>query len=228
MTMTVVLDFDGVVTRHGEFAKELAWDKLAADALEPEEQKIQEKFMAILKQKRELYGQGKAKGDRYDILRDSLKELGCSKEKLELKVILYASRYNDLVQQLVLAGGLSEGAEKALEELCTVASLYINSATPEDAVQQSVKTLGIDKYFKAVFGRPRTKQENLYVVAGLEKISAQELLFVGDGSGDEKAAQDVGCMFVGFSNAWNKWENKSFPLIHDLGELIPHCKRGYK
>lgn len=98
----VVLDFDGVVTKHGEFAKELAWDRLAADELELDEKLVQKKFTAVLQEKRALYGQGKAKGDRHDILRDTLSELGNCATVTEEKVKLYASRYNDLVQRLIL------------------------------------------------------------------------------------------------------------------------------
>ena len=46
-------------------------------------------------------------------------------------------------------------------------------------------------------GQPRTKLENLETIAELEQVLNRQMIFVGDGRNDCRAAEEFGCYFVG-------------------------------
>lgn len=214
----LVLDFDGVITERGEALKEEAWEKLAL-RFEPEEQKVKEQFLAELRNQRSLIGQGKAKGSRFDILKNTFLTLGYSQSVAETKTSRYAEIYNQEVQWLITNEPLSPGAKEAIKSLSKRLPIFVNTATPTDAAIESLGNLELADSIKKVLGFPPGKLENLQCVAKETTFGPSQILFVGDGEGDVKAAQEFGCHFIGRVNAWNKWENKPFPLIHSLTEL---------
>ncbi|MBX4210359.1 HAD hydrolase-like protein [Candidatus Parcubacteria bacterium] len=217
MIKVIVFDFDGVITERGEALKEEAWENLPLD---PAEALIQSSFMAALLSERRLLGQGKAKGDRYSILRNTLKVVGCSESDLEQKVALYAKRYNDNVQRLIQSEPMSSRAEDGLSMLSNRSQLFVNTATPTEAVKESLRNLGIAKYFADVLGSEHAKLKNLASIAERQGVSPAEMIFIGDSDDDIKAAQAFGCMFIGRRNDWNKWTSeKPFPIISSLTEI---------
>lgn len=217
----LVFDFDGVITKRGEALKEEAWEILAEKHLEPEEKTRAKDFSIALANSRRTFGQGKAKGSRYDILRLTLREVSTPEGVVRRKVASYADRYNRIVQRLILAEGMREGTGEVLEQLAARVPLYLNSATPTGAVEESLRRLNIRHLFQGVFGQPSSKVENLHAIMDREHVAASGIVFVGDTTGDVEAAAVVGCQFVGFANDWNKWNNQqSFPVVHTFLELI--------
>jgi len=218
--IAIVFDFDGVITPRGEALKEEAWERLIANPA-PEEGGDPEVFPRLLREAREKYGQGKARGSRYDILREALRGAFLyAGVELDGRIEFYACEYNRHVQEMVLEDGLLTGTKETLEDLASDFSLYVNSATPRDAVRGSVERLGLAHVFDDVLGMPGTKVENLKEIAKRELVRDPEhILFVGDSSGDEKAAQEFGCRFVGVANDRNCWEGKPYPLVRHLREI---------
>jgi|GEM_PF-4306304 len=216
----IVFDFDGVITRRGEALKEEAWEMLVSQC-ENDEVEFKEKFSDILKKNRARYGQGKAKGSREDILRDTFLELGYENFFLQTKICAYASLYNKIVQDLIQNDGISEDTRSALRLYSQTLPLYINSATPQYAVVESVKNLELSSFFKEVLGQPMSKISNLQYVLKNENVEPSALLFVGDGKGDAEAAEAIKCSFVGVSNDWNCWtkENVEFPLVKNIKNI---------
>ena len=86
-------------------------------------------------------------------------------------------------------------------------------------MRETVRRLGIEEFFVGIYGMPTKKIDNLKRAAEDSGVPASEIVFIGDGDGDYKAAQAAGCRFIGLSNDWNQWAGKSFPLIRNLGEL---------
>ncbi len=223
MVKAIVFDFDGVITVRGEGLKEEAWEILAGN-IDTEEAGKTEEFINKLRFYRGEYGQGKGKGSRYDILEKSLESVfGYVGEKLKNKVSFYSAVYDKSVQAMILDDGLLPDTREALKELSDNFPLYVNSASPEEAVRFSIKKLGLGDFFKGVYGQPSSKTENLQRVAEREGITdAKDIVFVGDSNGDEEAARQFGCRFIGFANDWNLWKDKTFPLISHLKEIKKH------
>jgi phosphoglycolate phosphatase-like HAD superfamily hydrolase len=206
----VVFDFDGVLTKGGEELKMEAWNILAL----PWNYELRKNLGGAVKQ----YSNGS--GSRFDILREVFAGIKAS-DVVDLLVAAYAECFNVIVQRLLQKSGMPDKTEKTLAELARERELFVNSATPEDAVNESIQNFNIAHYFHGVFGCPSSKVENLKKVQARAKTDKKRILFIGDSDGDWKAAQEFGCDFIGVANDWNKWtpETKPFPLIKSIAEL---------
>lgn len=206
----IIFDFDGVVVADSEYIKEDSWEAVVTA--------IGVKSREPLVRAREKFSKGR--GSRYDIIKDALEVLRYPTGQIPTLVSRYAEVYNQAVQAAILQKGVRPIDREGLEKLEKKYPLYINSATPEAAVGETVRNLGLADIFKGVFGQPAKKTENIRRAIAAEKIQPSEMLFVGDGDGDYEAAQSVGCTFIGLANSWNKWvDAKPFPLVRDILEV---------
>ncbi len=206
----ITFDFDGVIVADSEYIKEDSWEVVVRVLGEISREPIIAARQAF----------SKGRGSRYDIIAATLSSLGYSEEKIPEFTNNLAEVYNEEVQRGILRKGVRPIDRRGLSELALSYPLYINSATPESAVAESVKKLGLAEFFSGVFGQPSKKKENLCRAIVAEQIQPAEMLFIGDGDGDYQAAIELGMPFIGLANSWNEWQNpKPFPLIADLTEI---------
>lgn len=207
----VVFDFDGVLTKGGEGLKQEAWHELARP--------WSATWRSVLSENRNNISGGK--GSRYDILRKTFLYWDSSAENVEVLTSAYADCYNTIVQKMLEQSGMPERTEQTLALLAKKHELFVNSATPEKAVRESVQNFNIAHHFRGIFGQPISKVDNLARAQHLAHVDHECMLFVGDSSGDAKAAEEFGCDFVGIPNNWNKWtpETVKFSLIKSTAEL---------
>ncbi len=205
MIQAIAFDFDGVIVDSNRLKYD-AWFRLFSGNMEVSEALVRDVLSRITQ-------------TRYDILREIFIQVGKETRDVEELVLDYGARYNALVQDAIAAGGVISSARETLQILAPRYALYINSATPHDALQEAVARGGINSLIKAAYGAPGTKEENLRIIMNTEGIGNNEILMVGDGEGDLSAARKVGCSFIGVANEWNKWHDKDFPLVSDLRPL---------
>lgn len=207
----LVLDFDGVLTVGGEALKQEAWNLMARPWTDGHTRRLHAE--------RDFISGGK--GSRYDILHGVFSPFPITYQQSEMLVYGYAACYNTIVQKLLEQSGMPKGTETALAKLKWGRELFVNSATPADAVRESVQNFNIAHFFRGIYGQPLTKEENLVKAQHIAHIDKEYMLFVGDGENDAKAAEEFGCDFVGVANGWNKWEKGivQFPLVGSIAEL---------
>ena len=212
MVKVIVFDFDGVIIRRSEFFKQESWPLVFT--------KYGEKGMTAFREGEKKYGGGRG-GDRFDILRHAFEQLGEDKDDVPALVQEGARVFDEQVQSKILAAGVTDKDRQTLERLSKRLPLYLNSATPKEALERTISNLKLQKCIKGALGRPNSKIKNFSLVSSTEHISPGAILFVGDADTDYQAAQQFGCAFVGLGNEWNKWEKdgKPFPVVHDLGEV---------
>ena len=215
MIKTAVFDFDGVIVRRSEFFKHDAWSEIFSDYGAPGVEAVHEGVR--------LYGGGRG-GDRFDILRHAFQTLGESEDRISTLVDETAQKYNELVQEKMIEAGVLDEDRAVLERISKRVPLYINSATPKQALERTVENLRLRSFIVGVLGRPNTKVENLKYVAEEQGIEPSEILFIGDADTDYKAGQEFGCRFIGLSNDWNMWKKgeKPFTVISSLNEIESH------
>ncbi len=190
----VVFDFDGVIIP-SEGIKQSGYSWIFSEYGEdvPEH---------AIKEAREEFKN--ARGDRYDIIRSILLRIGIGGD-VEQKVATYADRFNEIVNGKINAFEVSEEVKKTLLNLSKRYSLYVNSNTPDEALEQALTKLGIRAYFKNVYGSSTSKVESLRRIAEIERAEAPDVVFIGDGTGDELAAREFGCAFIGIATQVNGW-----------------------
>ncbi len=214
----ISFDFDGVFVRDSDAVyKKEAWGIAFRDysGYEP-----------FLAEGNNLYGHGK-KGGRTEIMRHIFQRLGKSEEEIPVLIESTAAVFDEYVQACILKTGLVPGAREGLEAVIKLGiPLYLNSGTATGALKRSAKNLNIEHFFAAILGSTPeplggSKVENLSYFAQKERAAPQEILFIGDGETDFKAAKEFGCRFVGVANIWNKWHGtmQPFHLITSLQEI---------
>ena len=220
-TKVIILDFDNCValderTREGsEEIKDHAWfvvfPEYEREVLHP----------VLEDSKRRVAG---GKGDRRDVARDVLRHFRFSSGDLAAEIEKRCDCFNQTIQEGIKNITLSNTWRQALAELKRCVPLYLNTATPRYTVLQSLEALEVARFFKAVYGRPGTKVENLRSICATESIHPAEALFVDDQPSGYEAARTVGMPFVGIDTARNDlWRNtpQPFPVILSLSELVP-------
>ncbi|MBP9760243.1 MAG: HAD family hydrolase [Candidatus Pacebacteria bacterium] len=141
------------------------------------------------------------RGDRKDIVRALCREIGVTDEMLEAECGVREYAFDEQVQKGVLEVGMSDENKQALRALATQYSLYLNSATPLEALERSLKALGIRDAFVQVYGRPGTKEENLHAIVAHSGVNVDNMLFVDDQPKAGEIARTVGCQFIGMRTA---------------------------
>ena len=113
------------------------------------------------------------------------------------------------------------GAISALEKLSGDLNLYINSATPQLAIEKIIEKLGWRKYFRGIYGHPPSaKLNNLKKIIELENVVPRNVVVVGDGPSDLEVAKACGTCFIGIKGEFNKWPKMiNFPILTNLIKL---------
>lgn len=207
MIKIIVFDFDGVIVDSNKLKKEV-WFNLF-----PESDTRAQKIV-----KNALYRRF-GEETRFNILRRIFENFGTPLFTRELLVNHYADKYNDLVQQGIAEKGFKVGILETLDLLSKKYALYINSGTPQLALQESVSRLKIQNFFKGVYGRPPSKEENLKKIMNAERVKGEDVLVVGDNEEDRQSAESCDCHFIGVANEFNGWAKTSFPAISSLIEI---------
>jgi phosphoglycolate phosphatase-like HAD superfamily hydrolase len=220
----ISFDFDGVFVRDSEAVfKKAAWSVAFASYIGIR------RYEPFLKEGNALFGSGKP-GGRKEIMQYVFEKLGEPAESIKDLVEKSAKAFDDYVQRKIMEAGLVPGSREMLEDLSGRGILmYLNSGTATSALITSAKNLQISDFFRQIFGSTEepfggSKVVNLHVMGRWEKVRRKEILFVGDGESDIKAAREFGCSFLGFSNRWNNWEaeKKPFPVITDLRDVAKY------
>ncbi|OGG48349.1 hypothetical protein A3D66_02185 [Candidatus Kaiserbacteria bacterium RIFCSPHIGHO2_02_FULL_50_9] len=224
-TKVLILDFDNCVAldeRTGKGSEEIKDEAWFPVFPEYERGAL---HVVLEESKKKVVG---GKGDRADIAKDVLIHFGFTGADIADEVIKRCTRFNEVIQEGIKNISLSQGWKEALAELQKRIPLYLNTATPRETVLESLHALGVASFFKAVYGRPGTKVENINKICAAEGVLPQKILFVDDQMGGWEAAKETNVQFVGMHTARNTlWHNtpQPFPIIHSLKELVPMLAR---
>lgn len=128
----------------------------------------------------------------------------------------YGAEYTRICEAETARCDEIRGASSVLSALAADCPLYINSSTWEASLRRVVGRRGWRGLFRGVLGAPRSKVENLQSIMLWETADAGDLVFVGDGHGDQEAALAAGCRFVGIRNEQNDFQQQSIDSLADL------------
>lgn len=115
-------------------------------------------------------------------------------------------RFTELAFARVLAAPFVAGAEAALAHLTARGlPMYVASGTPVEELAQIVAHRGLGPVFRAVHGAPSEKPAVLRQILDQLGLSPEQLLFIGDGMTDYRAAAATGVAFLA----------RDTPAMHD-------------
>ncbi|MEX0923889.1 MAG: HAD family hydrolase [Rhodovibrionaceae bacterium] len=108
-----------------------------------------------------------------------------------------AGRYSRLCEEQISVCPECRGASSALAALRAEGYLlYLNSATPAEALMPILARRGLQQAFHAAYGIPPGKEENLRRILASAGAEPEQVVVVGDGADDCASAAAVGCHYI--------------------------------
>ena len=178
----IALDFDGTLVESNQI-KDHAFEAIFSDWPEHTETMMRWHFAHNSIERREKF--------RYFI--EEVLELTGRNDLIEK----LTARFGELTKKAIVECPFVKGAEDFLEYIRNRYSVYLVSATPQADLDLIIDARGLNDYFKKVYGAPIKKTETLQRIIITEKVSVNEIVFVGDSPEDQQCANDLGIGFIG-------------------------------
>lgn len=137
--------------------------------------------------------------DRFSLYRELLVRMKYTGD-LNAKVDELTGLYGDLTTAAISKAPEIPGAEEFLKAHSAAIPMYINSATPEASLRNTVNERGWSGFFRGVYGRPKSKNDIFKQVQNETALPPEQILFVGDSIQDLESARDNGCPFLGVAH----------------------------
>lgn len=203
----VFFDFDGVILESTDI-KDRAFRELFSDLPEHQER--------ILQHHREHLG--RSRFEKFEWIYREL--LGRSLEPAESLAL--GRRFSALVEADVLACPMVPGARALLAALEDRIDCWVVSATPQDELDLIVDRRRLRAYFRGVCGSPPEKTRVFADLLERERLDPLEVLAIGDGLTDYRAARATGVHFVARAcpSSGQDWSSLPVTTVNDLTDLI--------
>ena len=115
----------------------------------------------------------------------------------EAEVEKLAQQFSDIVVQKVIESDWVKGVKEFLEENQNNIDMYVISGTPQNELKKIVKERNMEKYFKGVYGTPKTKPEIMNRIIAEKKYDKKRTLYIGDSLSDFRDSEKAEVGFLG-------------------------------
>ncbi len=130
-------------------------------------------------------------------------------------------KFSALALEKVMTSPFVPGARESLISLAARLPLFVASGTPQGELDMIVARRELTSLFREVHGTPAEKPEIINGILQRYSLSAPEILFVGDGTSDHKAAVATGVEFLARDTPPMRahWRDLAVVLRPDLTDL---------
>jgi beta-phosphoglucomutase len=139
---------------------------------------------------------------------------------------ILSSKFEQLTKEAIIECPYVKGAYEFLEYIRNRVSVYLVSATPQHDLDQIIKARGLNEYFNKVYGAPIKKTETLQKIMITEKVSVNEILYIGDSPEDLQSAKDLDISFIGRKSD-RILNDSTYPVFTDFISIKKHIKINY-
>ena len=119
-----------------------------------------------------------------------------------------------------------DGVLEFLDAYKSKVKLFLVSATPCGELRKIVKARKLSRYFIEIFGAPINKVEVLRNIISDNRITPDEMLYIGDSPEDQEIAKTLGCNFVGRKSC-RQLNALTNPVYPDFVKIKEHIDRRY-
>lgn len=138
----------------------------------------------------------------------------------EFKMQELGEAFSKIVRSEMISCPFVVGAEDFLKKYSQHSMLFIASGTPEDELREIALERGISRFFRGIFGTPRTKSDIILGILEEFNLGKKEVFFVGDSFNDYEGARIAGVPFIGrISGHDPRMKGLGFASVRDLSEL---------
>ena len=121
-----------------------------------------------------------------------------------------SEKFSKLVIKKVIDAKPILGVEKFLKYLNSKNKiLVINSATPTEELEVIVKECKYNKYFRDVYGSPKSKTDNMNMILKKYELNPDQTIFFGDSINDYDCAIGMGIPFCGIGNSFKNYTSSN-------------------
>jgi phosphoglycolate phosphatase-like HAD superfamily hydrolase len=204
----IVFDFDGVILESADVKTEAFLELYAAHGPELVA-KVRAHHLANL---------GISRFKKFAWIAEHL--LG--KPITEAESVALGERFTELALARVLAAPMVPGAQAALDALAGKLPLFVASGTPQGELDLIVDRRGLRRYFREVWGTPAEKPDIVRDLLARHALAPEQVLFIGDGLSDHKAAVATGLHFLARDTPAlrGEWDQLEVRRADDLRELV--------
>jgi len=182
MLKAIIFDFDGVICESSEIKTE-AFRRL---------------FSQYPRHRKEIIAYHERNGGISRFVKFKVIYRDILKKKLTAEQTRYlGKKFAQYSLQAVLKAGYVKGAIPFFKKYHKELFLFIVSGTPQAEMRLIAKNRQLTKFFKGVFGSPRTKKELIAQILRQNKLKKEEVIFVGDSINDYEGAKEIGVAFIG-------------------------------
>ena len=136
-------------------------------------------------------------------------------------------RFEELTSTAIVKCPFVDGAKVFLEYIYGRYLVYLISATPQLELEQIIKQKGLVGNFNKVYGAPINKKNILEKIIATEKLSLQEIIYIGDSPEDLNCAKDLGINFIG-RHSDRVLNDSTYSIFKDFFEIHAHMKKHYE
>ncbi len=137
----------------------------------------------------------------------------------------WLSYFGNNCLELYMKAQLTEGCLDVLNRYYGLKNLYIASGSDQEELRQIFKNRKIYKFFKYIYGSPKTKEECIDIITNIEIHN--EFIFIGDSLIDYEVAQKYDLDFI-FVHKYsddkdgiiNISKSNNIPIIETLNSLL--------
>jgi HAD superfamily hydrolase (TIGR01549 family) len=144
-----------------------------------------------------------------------------NKEISKDKVNQIAQKFSDLVVKKVIESDWVKGAKEFLEKYISKLDFYVVSGTPQEELDLIIKKRDMGKYFKEIYGSPKTKAEIANIIIEESNYDKKKVLYIGDSLSDYKNAMEANIQFLGrVPKNMDSYFPKNTPYITEFTDIL--------
>ncbi|MDD5045091.1 MAG: HAD-IA family hydrolase [Candidatus Omnitrophica bacterium] len=118
------------------------------------------------------------------------------RELTEQKFKELCERFSVLVVEEVVKAPYVKGGKEFLDRYSNTYKCFVASATPQREIEDIIEKRKMGRYFAGIHGAPKLKSEAVKEIIEGNRLSAAEIVYVGDAMSDYSAAKDNGVRFI--------------------------------
>ena len=130
----------------------------------------------------------------------------------------WATRFSAMTRDGIIACPYVDGALEFLGFFSKKCPLYMASATPLDELTVILKSRGLHRYFKGIYGAPTPKKAIFERIMRAEDVRPADILYIGDSKEDYEVAKGIGCVFIG-RNSGCDFSGLGIKCFDDLAQV---------
>ena len=204
----IVFDFDGVILESGD-VKTDAFIELFAEHGPEVQARVREHHLENL---------GVSRFKKFSWIYENVLRAPLSDD--DSKAL--GDRFSSLALDKVMTSPFVPGAREALVALASRYPMFVASGTPQGELDMIVARRELASLFREVHGTPAEKPEIITGIMQRHSLSPSEVLFIGDGTSDHKAAVVTGVEFLARDTPpmADHWKGLGVMLRPDLTDLV--------